>query len=104
MATESNLVSLKRTLAARIGARVRARGLTQSAAAQELGLSQPRLNALLKDRVELFSLDALVEIAGRVQLTVRLSATRPYGTESAGSVEPPGSSPPDGSPPGPNPP
>ena len=101
MATESNLVSLKRALAARIGARVRARGLTQSAAAQELGLSQPRLNALLKDRVEQFSLDALVEIAGRVQLTVRLSATRPYGT--AVPDGPPGSTPPGSSPPGPNP-
>ena len=62
----------------RIGARVRHMGLTQTAAADELGLTQPRLNALLKGRVELFSLDALVGVAARMELTVRISATRPY--------------------------
>ena len=69
---------LKRRLAERIGARVRRMGLTQTAAADELGLTQPRLNALLKGRVERFSLDALVEIAARVELTLRVMVTRPY--------------------------
>ncbi len=78
MATKSNLVMLKHELAERIGARVRHMELTQSAAADQLGLTQPRLNALLKGRVELFSLDALVEIAARVELTVRVTVVRPY--------------------------
>ena len=78
MATESSLVMLKRQLAERIGARVRRMGLTQSAAADRLDLTQPRLNALLRGRVELFSLDALVEIAARVELTVRVTVTRSY--------------------------
>jgi predicted XRE-type DNA-binding protein len=47
-------------------------GLTQAEAAGRLGLTQPRLNDLLRGRVGRFSLDALVEIAGRAGLAVRL--------------------------------
>lgn len=47
-------------------------GLTQAAAAKALGLTQPRLNALLKGKIGLFSLDALVNIASRAGLNVRL--------------------------------
>lgn len=47
-------------------------GLTQAQAAKRLGISQPRLNALLKGRIDQFSLDALVNIASRAGLNVRL--------------------------------
>ena len=47
-------------------------GLTQSGAAKALGLTQPRLNALLKGRIDQFSLDALVNVASRAGLKVRL--------------------------------
>jgi len=47
-------------------------GLTQVEAARRLGITQPRLNALLKGRIEQFSLDALVNIASRAGLNVRL--------------------------------
>lgn len=50
----------------------RRRGLTQARAARRLGITQPRLNALLKGRIGLFSLDALVNIASRAGLNVRL--------------------------------
>ena len=43
-------------------------GMTQARAANNLGLTQPRLNALLKGRIDLFSLDALVNTASRVGL------------------------------------
>jgi predicted XRE-type DNA-binding protein len=46
--------------------------MTQAAAARALGITQPRLNALLKGRIGLFSLDALVNIANRAGLNVRL--------------------------------
>jgi predicted XRE-type DNA-binding protein len=52
--------------------------LTQAAAAKRLRLTQPRLNALLKGKIELFSLDALVNIATyaglRVELKIRKAA------------------------------
>ncbi len=50
----------------------------EAEAAQLLGLTRPRLSALLNARAELFSLDALVEIAARAKLKVRINITRPY--------------------------
>ncbi len=47
-------------------------GMTQSQAAAALGLTQPRLNALLKGKIGLFSLDALVNVASRAGLNLRL--------------------------------
>ena len=47
-------------------------GMTQARAAKALGLTQPRFNALLKGKIQLFSLDALVNIASRAGLNVRL--------------------------------
>lgn len=47
-------------------------GMTQAKAAKLLGLTTPRLNALLKGKITLFSLDALVNIATRAGLSVRL--------------------------------
>ena len=47
-------------------------GVTQAQAAKTLGRTQPRLNALLKGKIGLFSLDALVNIASRAGLNVRL--------------------------------
>src|SRR5882762_8369773 len=47
-------------------------GMTQAAAAKALGITQPRLNALLRGKIRLFSLDALVNIASRAGLNVRL--------------------------------
>jgi len=39
---------------------------------RQRGITQPRLNALLKGKIGLFSLDALVNIASRAGLNVRL--------------------------------
>lgn len=51
-------------------------GMTQAQAARALGLTTPRFNALLKGKIDLFSLDALVNIATRAGLTVRLSVKK----------------------------
>lgn len=55
-----------------------ARGYTQQEAAKMLGITQPRLNQLLKGKISLFSLDALVNMlakAGmRVSMTVKKAA------------------------------
>ena len=39
--------------------------LTQAAAAKQLGITQPRLNDLLRGRIDKFSVDALVNILTR---------------------------------------
>ena len=48
-------------------------GLTQAAAAKVLGVTQPRLNQLLKGKIEIFSLDALVNMATSAGMRVGLN-------------------------------
>lgn len=54
-----------------------ASGLTQAAAAQTLGVTQPRFNQLLKGKIEIFSLDALVNMATSAGMRVGLNI-RPH--------------------------
>ncbi|HET7198442.1 MAG TPA: helix-turn-helix transcriptional regulator [Burkholderiales bacterium] len=65
-------LKLRSELMMRIDDFYRSSGMTQEAAAKALGTTQPRLNALLKGRIGLFSLDALVNIAARAGLNVSL--------------------------------
>lgn len=65
-------LKLRSDLMMRIDDFYRGSGMTQAAAAKALGITQPRLNALLKGKIGLFSLDALVNIATRAGLNVRL--------------------------------
>jgi predicted XRE-type DNA-binding protein len=46
--------------------------LPQAQAAARLGITQPRLNDLLRGRISKFSLDALVNLTARAGLVVRL--------------------------------
>ena len=56
-------------------------GVPQSHIADALGISQPRLNALLHRRDALFSLDALIGLCGQFDLDVRLRVVRPYSKD-----------------------
>ena len=48
-------------------------GLTQAVAAKTLEITQPRLNQLLKGKIEILSLDALVNMATNAGMKVGLS-------------------------------
>jgi predicted XRE-type DNA-binding protein len=50
-----------------------ASGMTQAIAAKTLGITQPRFNQLLKGKIEIFSLDALVNMATSAGMRVGLS-------------------------------
>ena len=50
--------------------------LTQAEAASRLGVTQPRMNDLLRGRIDKFSLDALMNLASAAGLTVAWSLTR----------------------------
>jgi hypothetical protein len=52
-------------------------GLTQAAAAKRLGLTQPRMNDLLRGRIDKFSLDTLMNLATRAGLAGRVEVVRP---------------------------
>jgi len=69
---EAENLKLRSELMIALVAFYRRSGLTQAEAAKRLGITQPRLNALLKSRIDQFSLDALVNIANRAGLNVRL--------------------------------
>jgi predicted XRE-type DNA-binding protein len=45
----------------------------QAAAAKRLGISQPRLNDLLRGKISKFSLDALFDVAARAGLRVSVA-------------------------------
>jgi predicted XRE-type DNA-binding protein len=49
--------------------------VTQMEAATRLGVTQPRLNDLLRGRIDKFSIDALVKLAARAGLAVHLEIT-----------------------------
>jgi predicted XRE-type DNA-binding protein len=51
-------------------------GLTQAASAKRLSLTQPRMNDLMRGRINKFSLDALINVATSAGLAVRLKVTR----------------------------
>ncbi len=72
---EARNLALRSELMVRIEEYVEQSGLTQARAAQRLGLTQPRLNALLRGKIEQFSLDALVMAATRAGLNVELRVT-----------------------------
>ena len=55
--------------------RVKSWNVTQNEAARRLGVTQPRLNDLLRGRITKFSLDALINLADRAGLTVRMDIT-----------------------------
>jgi predicted XRE-type DNA-binding protein len=52
------------------------RGLTQAKAAVLLGVSQPRVSDLVRGRVDLFSIDTLVDLLARLDVSVTLRTRR----------------------------
>ncbi len=56
----------------RVARRIERKGWTQSEAAEHCGITQPRMNDLLRGRLSRFSLDALVNIAAAAGLRVEL--------------------------------
>jgi len=57
---------------AEIATRLKRRGWTQTEAASRCGVTQPRINDLLRGKVSRFSLDALVNIATALGCRVRV--------------------------------
>lgn len=60
----------------RIEKLVQESGLTQQQAAKMLGVSQPRLNALLKGKIADFSLDALVNMLAHADMQVKMTVKK----------------------------
>lgn len=73
---EAQNLALRSDLMIRIEKLVKETGLTQQQAAKVLGITQPRLNALLKGRIEDFSLDALVNMLAHAGMQVKMTVKK----------------------------
>ena len=75
---EAENLRIRSELMAHVAKLIERDGLTQTAAAQLLGVSQPRVSDLVRGRIELFSIDVLVNMLARagVRVTVTTSARR----------------------------
>jgi predicted XRE-type DNA-binding protein len=51
--------------------------VTQVEAAKRLGITQPRMNDLVRGRIDKFSLDALMKLAVQAGLSVHVKVVRP---------------------------
>ena len=54
---------------------IKSRGLKQAEAAKMLGVTQPRISDLFKGKINLFSIDTLVDMLSRVGVRVKLVVT-----------------------------
>lgn len=55
---------------------LQARGLRQGDVAKLLHVSQPRVSALMKGRIDLFSVDTLIDMLARLGFRVRVALTK----------------------------
>ena len=73
---EAENLKLRSDLMIRIEKYVKQSGMTQAEAARVLGITQPRLNQLLKGKIQLFSLDALVNMLANAGMRVTMSVKK----------------------------
>lgn len=67
---------LKSNLAIEIGRIIKSKGWTQKKAAEEIGISQPRISMMLRDQLDDLSVDVLLRAVRRLgrNIEVRISA------------------------------
>lgn len=76
----------KSELAVRIFKIIKRRRLTQAAAGELLGISQPKVSALLSGRLDGFSTDRLFRFLNALGCDVRITVSRPH-PHSPGHVQ-----------------
>ena len=70
---EAQNLLLRTDLMIKIEQLIQKSGLIQSEAAKVLGITQPRINDMLKGRIEKFSLNALVNMVARAGMEVKMT-------------------------------
>ena len=71
-ADEAANVTMRSNLIVAIQRKVAAWRVTQAEAARRLRITQPRLNDLLRSKIDKFSLDMLITLASNAGIAVRL--------------------------------
>lgn len=68
---------IRSTLMGAVRSVIEDRGLIQAEAAKLFGVTQPRISNLVRGRVELFSIDTLVDMLARAGIQVDVVLSRP---------------------------
>jgi predicted XRE-type DNA-binding protein len=71
-AKEAESLRLRAELMVEVGRLIQARKLTQRSAASLLGVTQPRISDLIRGKIDLFSIDTLVNMLARAGMRVQL--------------------------------
>jgi len=69
---EAENMKLRSALMIALKQYLKAKGWTQSEAAERLGVTQPRVSDLMRGKIDLFGLDTLVNMATSVGLKVQM--------------------------------
>ena len=80
---QAERLSIQSGLALALEQEIKARKWTQAAAAKALGIAQPRVNDLLRGRLDRFSIDALIEYLSRLGVQVRIQTSAPKRSRRA---------------------
>jgi len=73
---EAEHLRVRADLLIQIQKALKARGLKQAEAAKVLGVTQPRVSDLVRGRIDLFSVDSLIDMLARLGVRVRLVVIR----------------------------
>jgi predicted XRE-type DNA-binding protein len=71
---EAENLRIRSELIARLRKVIENQGLTQARAARLLGVTQPRVSDLIRGRIELFSIDTLVNMLAKAGVRVTMTA------------------------------
>ena len=74
---EAEHLRVRADLLIQIQEALKARGLKQAAAATLLGVTQPRVSDLVRGRIDLFSVDSLIDMLARLGVRVKVVVTSP---------------------------
>jgi predicted XRE-type DNA-binding protein len=80
---KAECLTIQTDLALELEREIKARKLTQAAAAKAIGITQPRVNDLLRRRLDRFSIDALIEYLARLGVQVRIETSSPKRRRAA---------------------
>ncbi len=76
---EAEHLKLRSDLMIEIRKVIEARGLTQAAAAALFGVSQPRISDLVRGKIDLFSIDTLIDMLAHAGVRVSFVVKRKAG-------------------------
>ena len=80
---EAESLRIRSELMVQVRLLIERRKLTQTAAAKLFGVTQPRISDLVRGKIELFSIDTLVDMLALAKVKVQLRVQGPRHREAA---------------------